>query len=172
VSLAALLVAAMFVIPRMLTSPQHSDVSAQAVPGAVAAKPATQPGTTAAVEKPAPVKPGKPADPAPAPAKSASAHTAEAAAGEVVHQVLPEVSDQASRTIRGRVTVNVAASVDPSGHVTAAKVAWHNSRYFANLSLQAARQWEFQPSGAASDWMLKFEITAKGAEVHPVRVVR
>ena len=90
----------------------------------------------------------------------------------VVHQIMPDITDQARRTIHGKVKVNVLASVDPSGKVSAAKVESENSRYFANLTLQAARKWEFAPSETASEWLLRFEFTTRSTDVHPAEVSR
>jgi TonB family protein len=91
----------------------------------------------------------------------------------VVHQVLPEVPEEARRTIRGKVTIGVRASVDPSGHVTDAKLESGRSRYLADLTLQAARQWVFKPGNdgaGASEWLLRFELTRTGTVVQPSRV--
>jgi outer membrane biosynthesis protein TonB len=61
--------------------------------------------------------------------------------------------------------------VDASGRVTGAQVESQNSRYFANLTLQAARQWSFE-SDAAGEWLLRFEFTTQGTTVHPSRVAQ
>jgi hypothetical protein len=45
-----------------------------------------------------------------------------------------------------------------------------NSRYFAKLALEAARQWDF--AAAPSDWLLRFEFTTSGTTVHPLRLAR
>jgi hypothetical protein len=40
------------------------------------------------------------------------------------------------------------------------------STYFANLALQAARQWKFAHGrDAASDWILRFDFSSDGTEV-------
>jgi TonB family protein len=93
--------------------------------------------------------------------------------GEVLQQVLPDVPRQASDTISGTVRVNVRVSVDPSGNVAAAELdAPGPSRYFANLSLHAARDWKFTPpkvngENVASAWLLHFGFTSAGAKVAP-----
>ena len=93
--------------------------------------------------------------------------------GEVLNQVLPAVPRSASDTISGTVRVNVKVSVDPSGDVTAAELdAPGPSRYFANLSLHAARDWKFTPpkvngENVASAWLLHFGYTNAGAKVAP-----
>jgi TonB family protein len=88
----------------------------------------------------------------------------------VVRQVMPDVPDYARRTIHGAVKILVRASVDAGGRVTDAKVESQNSKYFAKLSLEAARHWEFEPS--PGDWLLRFEFTTEGSAVHPSRVGR
>jgi hypothetical protein len=99
------------------------------------------------------------------------------AAGQahVLSQVLPDLPEKARKTIRGKVTITVRASVDPSGHVASAGLEPGPSRYIANLTLQAARQWIFEPAKAggrdvASEWLLQFEITRQGTVVSPSRV--
>jgi serine/threonine protein kinase len=95
--------------------------------------------------------------------------------GEVVQQVLPEVSRNALRTIHGKLKVRVKVAVDSSGNVVLAKFdARGPSNYFAERSLRAARQWTFKPpqvdgQGVASEWMLKFEFVKTAANVHPVQ---
>lgn len=96
--------------------------------------------------------------------------------GKAVHQVLPFIPRKAQETIRGKVRVNVRVSVDSSGHVVGSKLdSAGPSRYFADLTLEAARRWEFLPPKVAgrdvsSEWILRFEITNKATEVRPVRV--
>lgn len=94
----------------------------------------------------------------------------------IVHLVVPTVPQKAVDTIHGTVRVSVRAQVDSSGHVT--NVALDSpgpSSYFAQLSLQAAREWEFEPVKAqapdgSSDWLLHFEFTRTATKVRPVRV--
>jgi serine/threonine-protein kinase Stk1 len=91
----------------------------------------------------------------------------------VVHQVLPDVPEMYRRTIRGKVTISVRASVDASGHVTDVKLESGASRYFANLTLEAARQWVFEPGkdgASAHEWLLRFDMTSEGTVVQPSRV--
>ena len=88
-----------------------------------------------------------------------------AANGEVLDQVLPDVSEKARQTIKGKVRVSVRVHVDPSGNVTQAELDTPTaSRYFADLALQAARRWEFSSPeldghSVASEWVLRFEFT-------------
>ena len=115
---------------------------------------------------PPPVVAASAPDSAPPPSRPHET-SVDATAGEVVHEVVPDVPDYARKTIRGKVRIQVRAAVDAAGHVTDANVESQNSGYFAKLSLQAARQWEFAP--AAGDWLLRFEFTAAGTTVHSSR---
>ena len=95
---------------------------------------------------------------------------------QIVHQVLPRVPQKARDTIQGTVRVSVRTQVDSSGRVTSAELDSPGpSRYFAQLSLQAARQWQFAsmkagaPNGS-SEWLLRFEFTRTATRIRPVRV--
>lgn len=120
--------------------------------------------------------------PGPAPSAATRPEAAEKPAaaitpGEVLHRVVPEVPQQASNTISGTVKVVVRVSVDSSGKVAQTSLdAAGPSKYFANLALQAARQWTFSPASSAgqrvsSEWMLRFEFTRNGAQAIPSRLV-
>ena len=95
--------------------------------------------------------------------------------GEVVRQVLPNVPRYALSTIRGSVKLDVRVRVAPSGDVTSAKLdSAGPSKYFANLALQAARQWKFSPANVEEhdtlrEWRLRFEFTRAETKVVPVR---
>ena len=96
--------------------------------------------------------------------------------GAVVEQVQPEVSRNASKTIHGRVKVRIRLTVDSSGSVSnAAFDSPGPSKYFANLALQAARQWKFRPAqidgrAVPSAWSLLFQFGRDGTEITPVEV--
>jgi outer membrane biosynthesis protein TonB len=50
------------------------------------------------------------------------------------------------------------------------------SKYFSRLSMEAARQWKFNPPQAAgesvpSEWVLRFEYTNSGTQVTAAQVV-
>jgi TonB family protein len=98
--------------------------------------------------------------------------------GEVVHQVLPDVPRSARETIRGRIKVSVRARVDSSGRVVGAKLDSPGpSKYFAQLALQAARRWRFEPAKSdgqdvSSEWILRFEFLRTATRAVPVRVAR
>jgi TonB family protein len=84
----------------------------------------------------------------------------------VVHQAVPSVPEKALRTIRGRVRANVKAIVDGSGNVTGVELASRcPSRYFANVALQAARDWKFGPGHGQRTWLLQFVFENTGVIV-------
>jgi TonB family protein len=95
--------------------------------------------------------------------------------GEVLDQVLPDVSEKARATIHGKVRVSVKVRVDPSGGVSEAEFDSPGpSRFFADLALQAARNWAFTPpevngKSVASEWRLRFEFTQKNTKVLPAQ---
>ncbi len=94
--------------------------------------------------------------------------------GAVAERVLPDVPRSASRTIQGKVEVRIRVTVDPSGDVSnAAFDSLGVSKYFANLALQAARNWRFKPAqvdgqAVSSVWILRFQFRQTGTEVTPV----
>ena len=97
--------------------------------------------------------------------------------GEVLRQILPEVPQSASDTIRGTVVVTVRVSVDPSGNVENAELESPGpSRYFARLALQAAQRWRFKPPTIAgrnvvSSWTLRFGFTQTGVKAIPTQEI-
>ncbi len=141
------------------TTPQQpAQTAAQSAPAS-----APEPATSAAAKPPTP-------EPIEAPKPGASS------SGEVRHQVLPEVSQSARRTITGTVKVGVRVEVDSSGKVTAAKLASPGpSKYFAGLSLQAAQSWEFSApevdgQATASTWLIQFRFKRTSTQATPERV--
>jgi len=88
--------------------------------------------------------------------------------GAVLHEVSPSASQNALRTIHGRLKVRVRAEVDSAGNVSSAKFTTEGpSKYFARLSMQAAQQWKFTPAKengqpAPSQWTILFEYTRSG----------
>lgn len=97
------------------------------------------------------------------------------ASGEVYHQVLPEVPSKVRRTIHGKVKVRVRVHIDPSGGVSLAELdSAGPSKYFAQLALEAARQWKFAPAKAtdhefSKEWILRFEFFRTNTKVVPER---
>lgn len=106
---------------------------------------------------------------APAPSASSPAH------GEVLDQVLPDVSDKARATIHGTVRVAVRVHVDPAGNVASAELdAPGPSSFFADLALKAARRWEFTSPevnghSVPSEWLIHFHITSSGTKAIPTQ---
>jgi TonB family protein len=152
-------------------------------------KPATQPATqnsSAAIAKANPVEepprsPASSTSPAPAalrtdnfPSVNAQkSSVASPARGEVLDQILPDVSEKARATITGTVRVSVRVQVDPAGNVSAAEFDSPGpSQYFADLALKAARRWEFTPPeidsrSVASTWLIRFEFSQSGVRANP-----
>jgi TonB family protein len=88
-----------------------------------------------------------------------------AAPGDVVHQVIPDVSQNSRNTITGTIKVTVQVEVDPSGKVTSAKLKNAGpSKYFAGLALKAAQRWEFSPQPTASTWLIQFRFKRSGTQ--------
>ena len=114
--------------------------------------------------------PAAPAAAAPTPGKHGKKTSASA---QVVHQVLPDVSASARRTITGTIKVGVRVEVDPSGKVKAAKLTNPGpSQYFARLSMQAAQRWEFAPAPDPSTWQLQFRFRRTSTQAVPERLAR
>jgi TonB family protein len=95
--------------------------------------------------------------------------------GEVLSQVMPEVSQRARATIRGTVHVAVKLHVDTAGNVAAAELFSPGpSRYFADQALHAAHRWDFAPAkvdghAVASEWVVRFEFTPFNTKAHPTQ---
>jgi protein TonB len=95
--------------------------------------------------------------------------------GAVAQQVLPRVSSSARDTIEGKIKVRVRVEVDPAGNVTEARLESAGpSKYFARLSLEAARGWKFTPAqvggqAVASEWTLRFGFRRTDTEVVPTQ---
>ena len=95
--------------------------------------------------------------------------------GEVLSQVMPEVSPRARATIRGTVHVAVKLRVDTAGNVASAELFSPGpSRYFADQALQAAHRWDFAPAkvdghAVASEWVVRFEFTPFNTKAHPTQ---
>jgi TonB family protein len=92
--------------------------------------------------------------------------------GEVLAQVMPEVSSGARSTIRGTVRVAVKLRVDTAGNVASAELFSRGpSRYFADQALQAAHRWDFAPAkvdghAVPSEWVVRFEFTPFNTKAH------
>jgi periplasmic protein TonB len=97
------------------------------------------------------------------------------AKGEVLDQVLPDVSQKARDTIQGKVRVSVKVHVDPSGAVSDAELDSPGpSKFFADLAMEAAKKWVFSPpeiegKSVASEWRLRFDFRQKETKVTPTQ---
>ena len=114
------------------------------------------------------------ASPSPRPAVTSPVSTP--ARGQVAHKAMPDVSQKALETIRGKVRVSVKVNVDASGKVTnAAFEAPGPSKYFADAALHAALNWTFAPPSSngekvPSEWLLRFEFAPAGTETFPAEL--
>lgn len=133
--------------------------SAEPVPATTVAVPTSPPSTPSTSDSAAPPR-----------------DTNDLLAGRVLQRVLPDVPQAASNTIWGTVRVGVRVLVDASGNVTRAELQSSGpSRYFARLSVEAARKWQFAAptqNGAtvASVWLLHFGYRRGGIAVEPSQV--
>jgi len=181
--LLGLAVIVILVAPKVLNKLQGQPAGAAAVEpttSLAAEKPTETPESTPALAEKsnetsgaaAPVA-APPAETAPpetvAPRKTA---TAEAASGDVVRQVMPDVPQKALDTIQGTVKVGVRVQVNAAGDVTDASLDSPGpSKYFANLAMAAARGWKFSPAAGSDsgnrEWTLRFLFTQDGAKATP-----
>ena len=99
------------------------------------------------------------------------------AKGNVLDQVLPDVSPKARATISGRVRVGIKVRVDAAGAVSNAELESPGpSKFFADLALKTAKKWVFTPpevagKSVASEWSLRFVFTQSDTKVTPVQTV-
>lgn len=151
------------------TSADQPRSSSTPVPRAPASQPARSGLPVAAKEKSREPAPAKPEALRPVVA-------AQLVQGEVTHRVMPNVPRDASDTIWGTVRVRVRVSVDPSGNVAGAQFDNAGpSKYFARLSMAAAREWKFRPprvngSSVPSAWVIHFGYTKTGNKATPVEL--
>ncbi len=109
-------------------------------------------------------------------ANAPSASPSSPARGEILEQILPDVSAKALATIRGVVRVGVRVHVDPAGNVSEAELDPPGpSKYFADLAQQAARRWQFvSPEmgghSVPSEWLIRFEFSPTGPKAFPKQV--
>jgi hypothetical protein len=162
-------------------------------PGAVAPAPATLPAPPAPFAPPAPAgqpvafapeaapKPAEAPDPieeikgpsqtaSPVPNTDAAAVKA-VAAPSVLHKEIPKVPRAARETIQEDIRVIVRVTVDGSGTVVREVLADPgSSAYFAQLAINAARNWKFtqayeQPS---RQWLVRFVFSRDGTAAHTI----
>jgi TonB family protein len=90
----------------------------------------------------------------------------------VVHQVVPEVSPGARRSIHGKIVVRVRVRVDSAGDVEVVKVeGGRASKYFRRIAMDAARDWKFVPAqeSGSREWKLEFAFSRGKTEVSAAR---
>ena len=167
--------------PRVQLKSQKTKASSRSTPPTPpSAQQSVQKSLKTASDKQPIKKEQAPAVPEPSPVATPSEErpkgsAAAAVPGEVLSQVLPDVSQKARDTIRGRVRVSVKVHVDPSGDLAGAELDSPGpSKYFADLALQAARRWEFAPakvdgSNVSTDWIVRFEFSQLDTKVFPVQ---
>ena len=140
--------------------------------------PASKKTVAASAAAPTPAAPTRPTTAAPVqPATTATstASSSGAVRGKVVKQFLPDATQKARDTIRGKVRVSVKVHVDESGRVTEAALdAPGPSQYFAGRALEAAKLWLFAPAkmdghNVPSEWVLRFEIDPTSTNVYPAQ---
>ncbi len=133
-------------------------------------KPSSEPNSTPPASRPVgPVSaPAIRATTSPAASPSAKYSAGSPDRGEVLDQVLPQASAKALSTIHGTVRVLVRVQVDPAGNVSSAEFDSPGpSKYFADLALKAAQQWEFtspvsEGHSFPSHWLIRFEFSPTG----------
>jgi len=107
-------------------------------------------------------------------APSASASSSER--GEVLEEILPEVSEKARASIQGVVRVSVRVHVDATGNVSEASLdSAGPSKYFADLALKTARRWQFSSPdmgghSVPSEWLIRFQFSRTGPKAFPKQI--
>jgi len=104
------------------------------------------------------------------PDREASIKAGAVTPGEVLNQIVPDVSSKSRNTIHGMVRTVIKVHVDTAGSVSAAEIASGSSRFFANAALDAAKRWEFAPAKVdghpvPSEWLLHFDFTPSDTKV-------
>jgi TonB family protein len=150
-------------------------VAAPSLPPAKAA--VTRPLPVVSTAQPQPSTPAlPPATSVPAAPVVAKTSSAAPAKGEVLDKATPDVPAKALTSIHGTVRVGVKVHVDAAGNVSNAALDNAGpSRYFADLSLKAAKQWVFTPPEAdgrsvPSDWKIQFHYTQSGVQMSSEQV--
>jgi serine/threonine protein kinase len=146
---------------------------------------ATDPKPVPVAEKAEPDKPQKlevlmpekasPNAPAPPPKPQPLARPGNVSGSAVVVQkVLPDVPPKAMRTINGKFRVQVKVRVNRDGDVVGSDFASRGpSKYFADLTMQAAKQWKFGRADTDERaWNLEFEFRRSGITTNPTQVNR
>ncbi len=169
-----------------VATPAPFQPTVQSPPPAVLTE-ATDPKPVPEPEKSAPEKPQKlevlmapkttPNTPAPPPKPQSIAKASRVIAGgsdSVVERVLPDVPPKAMRTINGKVRVKVKVRVNRDGDVVGSEFASRGpSKYFADLTMAAAKQWKFSRAETSERaWNLEFEFRRSGITANPIPIAR
>jgi outer membrane biosynthesis protein TonB len=88
-----------------------------------------------------------------------------------VHEEIPDVPQDARRTIRGHIKVWVRVIIEQDGSVFGALADRAGpSRYFERLAIEAAKKWTFPPSDTPARRMMqvRFDFTRNGTTAHAV----
>ena len=189
IMVAAVVLILLFALPKFLRQKSVAapvEATTNSVPAEKSPAPKATPASKAVVSTPkknsssapAITETSQPAAPAPTPSvKAANKPSGDnAARGEVLDQVLPDVSDKARGTIRGTVRISVRAHVNPGGTVDSAELdSPAGSQYFSEQAIKAAKRWQFSAPEVAgrsvqSDWLLRFEFTPSVTNVHATQV--
>ena len=178
----------LFTLPKLFRQKSDAAPAVASTNSAPAEKPASKTTPTSKTALPTPKKSSSPepaltetSQPAAAavtpPVKAAGKSSGgNATHGEVLDQVLPDVSDKARATIRGTVRISVRAHVNPAGTVDSAELdSPAGSQYFSEQAIKAAKRWQFSSPEVAgrsvqSDWLLRFEFTPSVTNVHATQV--
>jgi TonB family protein len=97
-------------------------------------------------------------------------------AGEVLQQLMPQVSTSARRSIQGTIKVIVRVKVDESGSVSETRlISAGPSKYFSRLASDAAREWKFTPAKlqdhtVSSEWNVQFAFRRSGTNAVSRRI--
>ena len=112
--------------------------------------------------------------PPPKPQTVASSKSVVSGTDIVVQRVLPDIPQKAMRTINGKFRVMVRVRVNQDGDVVGSEFASRGpSKYFADLTLQAAKQWKFSRAETSERaWNLEFEFRRSGITASPTRIDR
>jgi TonB family protein len=176
----------LFAVPKLFrqqsdaaTSPAKTDagITQSASAPRTASVPA-KPAQKNSAANPALTEASQPVAAAPAPVVNTPSKTSGegAAKGEVLDQVLPDVSEKARATIQGRVRLDVRLQVNPTGTVDSAELERPaSSKYFSEQAIKAAKRWQFSAPevnghSVPSQWLLHFEFSPSTTTVRPAQV--
>jgi len=176
----ALILIVMLAGPKLFTRHMEAQPTPASAPAHVKAQPksegrppevATQPKQPSSIPVKAPSAAAVTQPVQPSKASSSSG----AVNGEVLEQVLPEISEKARDSIVGTVRVGIRVEVNPVGHVTGATLDSPGpSKFFADKALAAASRWKFIPPtvggrSVPSEWILRFYFSNTGTKVQPTQ---